>query len=53
MFNKIQGGKVLFMGFTAGSAVKYPPVNAEDVHLPIHWEDPLGRSSGKIFWRRK
>ena len=38
---------VIFMGFPGGSAVKNPPANSGDMHLQIHWEDPLERSSGE------
>ena len=35
------------MGFPGGSAVKNPLANAGVMHLPLHWDDPLGRSSEK------
>ena len=40
-------GVKLYYGFHGGSAVKNPLANAGVVHLPLHLDDPLGRSLKK------
>ena len=35
------------MGFPGGSAVRNPLANAGVMHLPLHWDGPLGRSLEK------
>ena len=35
------------MWFPCGSAVKNPLANAGVMHLPLHWDDLLGRSLEK------